>query len=68
MRVYCNNCQSQVLGIIDTNGNVVIMRNRQGSTIISAPQYTLACHCGYKVTVAGTTVISYEAQGYTYTS
>lgn len=64
--IHCKQCPNQVLGNLTDNG-LIIMRNRQGTTIIKAIQFDITCHCGYTVSIDGTTVIGVNTTGYTYT-
>lgn len=69
--ILCQDCRSlghnQVLGKLTETGSLIIMRNKNGTTIINATTYDLLCGCGYRITITGGAITNGQGQGYKYT-
>lgn len=46
----------QMLGRVLEDGNLMIMRFKDGTTVVNAESYQLVCGCGHGYTVMGTVV------------
>lgn len=69
--ILCSDCQSkgfrQILGKLREDGSLYILRNKQGTTIITASQYNLLCGCGYTITITQGVISKRAGQAYKYT-
>ena len=65
--LYCPNCATtprpngrifpQVLGAILSNGDIKIIRNHAGTTILHASEHIVSCACGFTYHLQGTAVM-----------
>jgi hypothetical protein len=58
--ISCPNCanlgKKQILGRVLDNGDLIVLRFHHGTTICRSENYTLACGCGFAVSIAGTSI------------
>jgi hypothetical protein len=58
--IMCPTCylagKKQILGKVQNNGDLLVLRFHHGTTLIQADNYKLTCGCGYYFSVSGTVV------------
>ena len=58
--LYCLHCMGgqkpQVLGRLLDNGDLLILRFHQGTTLLHAEHITLSCGCGFSYLINGTII------------
>lgn len=58
--LYCLHCvgtnKPQVLGRLLENGDLLVLRFHQGTTLLRSDHYILSCGCGFTYLISGTAI------------